>query len=102
MRTFVGILDGRADVWGVRVPDAPGCYGGGATAEEAVASAVEALADLLQDDDYVRATPLNPTPIEALRERPDIKAGLAAGDVLVLLSAPGDAGRNDRTPIAAE
>ena len=33
---YVGILDGDDDVWGVRIPDLPGCHGGGATAEEAI------------------------------------------------------------------
>eukprot|EP01037_Dinobryon_pediforme_P029075 gene29075-32589_t len=33
---YVGIIDGSDDVWGVRVPDFPGCHGGGATAEAAI------------------------------------------------------------------
>jgi predicted RNase H-like HicB family nuclease len=47
---YVGILDGGGKVWGVRVPDVPGCVGGGATAEDAVSSAIEALRDLLADN----------------------------------------------------
>jgi predicted RNase H-like HicB family nuclease len=47
---YVGILDGGGKVWGVRVPDVPGCVGGGATAEEAISSAIEALRDLLADN----------------------------------------------------
>ena len=31
MRYYVGILDGADDTWGVRIPDCPGCLGGGAT-----------------------------------------------------------------------
>ena len=46
---YVGILDGRGNVWGVRVPDIVGCAGGGKTAEEAVSSAVAAMRDLLAD-----------------------------------------------------
>ena len=42
MAHYVGILDGSNDVWGVRVPDLPGATGGGDTAEEAIASAIEA------------------------------------------------------------
>ena len=33
MPYYVGILDGAKDVWGVRMPDVPGCHGGGATPE---------------------------------------------------------------------
>jgi predicted RNase H-like HicB family nuclease len=43
---FVGILDGARDVWGVRIPDFPGCHGGGATPEEALADAMSALREV--------------------------------------------------------
>lgn len=44
MRTnqYVGILDGADDCWGVRIPDLPGCHGGGTTAEAAIADATSA------------------------------------------------------------
>jgi predicted RNase H-like HicB family nuclease len=42
MTVYVGILDGSGDVWGVRIPDLPGCLSGGATPEEAIKSAVSA------------------------------------------------------------
>lgn len=100
MQAFVGLLDGSADNWGVRVPDAPGCYGGGPTPEDAIASATEALQDLLSDEEYLKANALQPTPIETLRDEPAIRAALAAGDVLVLLPVPGD--ERDHAPIAAE
>jgi predicted RNase H-like HicB family nuclease len=40
---YVGILDGADDVWGVRIPDCPGCHGGGATPEAAISDAISAL-----------------------------------------------------------
>ncbi len=43
MAHYVGILDGADDVWGVRVPDLPGCHGGGASPEEAIADATSAV-----------------------------------------------------------
>jgi predicted RNase H-like HicB family nuclease len=43
---YVGILDGSKDVWGVRIPDVPGCYGGGATPEAAMADATSALREV--------------------------------------------------------
>jgi len=46
MTYFVGILDGQDDVWGVRVPDLPGCHGGGPSPEAAIQDAVSALADM--------------------------------------------------------
>jgi predicted RNase H-like HicB family nuclease len=43
MAQYIGILDGSKDVWGVRIPDVPGCHGGGATPEAAIADAISAL-----------------------------------------------------------
>jgi predicted RNase H-like HicB family nuclease len=42
MTNYVGILDGKGKVWGVRIPDLPGCYGGGAAPEAAIADAMSA------------------------------------------------------------
>ncbi len=47
MTYYVGVLDGGGDVWGVRIPDLPGCVGGGKTPEAAIADAAEALRDVL-------------------------------------------------------
>jgi hypothetical protein len=49
MGLFVGILDGKDDVWGVRVPDVPGANGGGATPEEAIQDAISALCELADE-----------------------------------------------------
>ncbi|TIR56134.1 MAG: type II toxin-antitoxin system HicB family antitoxin, partial [Mesorhizobium sp.] len=35
MTHYIGVLDGADNVWGIRVPDLPGCHGGGASPEEA-------------------------------------------------------------------
>ncbi|TPM29412.1 hypothetical protein FJ967_28260 [Mesorhizobium sp. B2-3-4] len=45
MTYYVGILDGADNVWGVRIPDLPGCHGGGASPDEAVADAVLAACE---------------------------------------------------------
>ena len=47
MTYYVGVLDGGGEIWGVRIPDIPGCVGGGATPEAAIADAAEALRDVL-------------------------------------------------------
>jgi predicted RNase H-like HicB family nuclease len=43
---YVGVLDIAKDMWGIRIPDFPGCVGGGATAEEAIADVTAALRDV--------------------------------------------------------
>lgn len=47
MVDYVGVLDGSNDTWGVRIPDVPGCVGGGATPEAAIADATTALRDVM-------------------------------------------------------
>ena len=42
MTQYIGILDGSGKTYGVRIPDLPGCYGGGATPEAAIADAMSA------------------------------------------------------------
>jgi predicted RNase H-like HicB family nuclease len=42
MTQYIGILDGGGKSYGIRIPDLPGCYGGGATAEAALADAMSA------------------------------------------------------------
>ena len=42
MTNYVGILDGSGKTYVVRIPDLPGCYGGGATPEAAIADALSA------------------------------------------------------------
>jgi predicted RNase H-like HicB family nuclease len=42
MVRYVGVLDGSGDTWGIRIPDLPGCHGGGDTAEAAIEDATSA------------------------------------------------------------
>ena len=49
MTYYVGILDGKKNVWGVRIPDVPGCHGGGTSPDEAIADAIQALRDFASD-----------------------------------------------------
>jgi predicted RNase H-like HicB family nuclease len=66
---YVGILDGAGDVWGVRIPDFPGCYGGGATPEDALSDAINALREVAAH--YVandRAVPASRTMDEIRRD----------------------------------
>jgi len=46
MANYVGILDGAKGVWGIRIADVPGCHGGGATPEAALADAIGALREM--------------------------------------------------------
>ena len=78
---YVGILDGKGDVWGVRIPDAPGIHGGGRTPQEAIADAASALAEATRIGHRVHT----PRSIEALRSDEDVMADITSDDVFVLV-----------------
>lgn len=89
---FVGILDGTGDVWGVRIPDLPGCVGAGATPEAAISDATDALRDVAE---YRRtggfAIP-DPTSLAAILESGEV----GAGETTVMIPLLLDAGRTVR------
>jgi predicted RNase H-like HicB family nuclease len=80
MICFVGILDGAGDVWGVRVPDVPGCYGGGATPEQAIDDAISALREM--SDEAIFSEPRDVTEVVA---DPKTEFTPLAGESIVLL-----------------
>lgn len=49
MVRYVGIVDGAGDVWGVVIPDFPGCHGGGSNVREAIDDATSALSEVAAD-----------------------------------------------------
>jgi predicted RNase H-like HicB family nuclease len=96
MATYPAILDGSGDVWGVRFPDLPGCYGGGPTAgaaiKDATSAAVEWVASSLQHDDDVPP----PSTVETLAPL------LTAGETLMLIPVLVDGGRQVRANISMD
>jgi predicted RNase H-like HicB family nuclease len=94
MTNYVGILDGGGKSWGVRIPDLPGCYGGGATPEAAMADATSAAREWIAH----RATKGEAAPKPRLVAQV-LKAGeldASAGEAAVVLSVVLDAGRTVR------
>ena len=49
MARYLAIVDGSGKAWGAVIPDFPGCHGGGASPEEAVADATRALREFAAD-----------------------------------------------------
>ena len=49
MTRYVGLLDGGESAYGIVFPDLPGCTAGGATIEETMTAAIEAVGDWILD-----------------------------------------------------
>jgi predicted RNase H-like HicB family nuclease len=95
MAHYVGILDGSGDVWGVRLPDIPGCVGAGATPEEAIADVTGALRDVVaykKGGDFDIPKPRSLTEILASGE-------VEGGESTVLIPLLLDAGRTVRANV---
>lgn len=102
MPYYFGILDGKDDVWGVRVPDLPGAYGGGETADEAMASAVEAMGIAVSHlADIGKPIPA-PRSLAALRQDPDVIADLTPDDSFIALPLVIERGRPVRANISLD
>ncbi len=101
MRYF-GILDGSGDVWGVRIPDFPGCFGGGGSASAAIADAISAMrlmAQLIAEEG--RSLPESRS-VEQLRSDEDVAFDPAAGEAFVVLPLLLDSGRPARANISLD
>jgi predicted RNase H-like HicB family nuclease len=79
LAVYVGILEVDGDAWSIRIPDIPGCHGGGATPEAAIADAVSALrfvgTDMAADGQVVPS----PRSMKEVTSDPDAEFNPAAG-----------------------
>jgi len=96
MTYYVGVLDGGGEVWGVRIPDIPGCVGGGKTPEAAVADAAEALRDVLAHRREGGFPAQRPSTLSEILESGEIGEGESAVMIPLLL----DSGRTVRANVS--
>jgi predicted RNase H-like HicB family nuclease len=88
MAHYVGILEGEGDVWSIRIPDLPGCHGGGDSPEAAIADAISAAREWATDvagDGHPVPTPRS---VQAVIADPDAEFNPAAGESLVMIPLP--------------
>ena len=94
MAQYVGILDGKGKAWGVRIPDLPGCYGGGASPEAAIADAMSAAREWIGHKAAKGETPPSPRTIAQISKQGEIDA--RRGEAAVIVPVVLDAGRTVR------
>lgn len=95
MTYFVGILDGKGKVWGVRFPDIDGCVGGGRTPDEAVADAAQALREVTGYKRGLGATLPKPRTLAEILHSGEVGPGESTVMIPLLL----DSGRTVRANV---
>lgn len=90
---YVALIDGTEGAYGVTFPDLTGCTAMGATVDEALAAAVEALRDwveVVEEDGGTVPAPRSP---DAVRADPEVVAALAEGAMLASVALLRHSGR---------
>ncbi len=97
---YVGILDGNDGAWGVRIPDMPGCHGGGETVEAAIADATSAALEWIER----RQSKGGGAPVARSLKRICDEEGVdaSAGESAVMIPVILDAGRVVRANISLD
>ena len=94
MTNYIGILDGSGKVFGVRIPDLPGCYGGGATPEAAIADAMSAAREWIAHRETNGESAPKPSAMAQILIAETIDA--AQNEAAVIVPVVLDAGRTVR------
>ena len=95
MAQFFGILDGGGGNWGVRVPDLPGCHGGGGTPGEALADAISAAREWAEHRAGKGFALPSPTPLDQL-----MNEEVQTSEVVVIIPVLLDSGRPVRANLS--
>jgi predicted RNase H-like HicB family nuclease len=97
MTDYVGIIDRSGAAWGVRIPDLPGCYGAGDSADAAIRDAASAAREWIAHGETLgRPRPRPRTMDEVLAAR---EVDVAAGEAAVLIAVLLDEGRTLRANV---
>jgi predicted RNase H-like HicB family nuclease len=80
---YIALLDGAKGAYGVSFPDLPGCVAMGASIDEALYEAAEALRIWIADAEARKQPIPLPTAVETLLGDDEVREQLAAGATLV-------------------
>ena len=98
MADYVGVIDERPDVRGVHIADLPGCYGAGASAEDAIADAASAAREWIEQQASGAGT-LPKARATARFSRPRISTLPGGGEAAVIIPVMIDDGRTVRATL---
>jgi predicted RNase H-like HicB family nuclease len=97
---YVGVLDGSDGTWGVRIPDLPGCHGGGATVEAAITDATSAAREWAEHRiGKGQGVPVG-RPLRQIIDEGELD--VAAGEIAVMIPLLLDSGRAVRANLSLD
>jgi predicted RNase H-like HicB family nuclease len=99
---YVGILDGAKGVWGIRIPDVPGCYGAGASPEAAIEDAISALREVAAHQAGKRVTLRAPRSIQEIMADAEARYDGRAGESIVMVPLLLDRARSVKANISLD
>jgi predicted RNase H-like HicB family nuclease len=102
MSRYIALIDGKAGAYGVTVPDLPGCNSGGATTDEALRNAVEAVRIWIEDAREEGESIPKARSMEKIRKDADVVAALAEGAALTVVPVVMDSGRAVRANLSLD
>jgi predicted RNase H-like HicB family nuclease len=91
---YVGIIDQDGGTWGVRIPDLPGCYGAGASADEAIRDVASAAREWIEHQTVGGRAPPDIRTTDQILAAGEID--VAAGEAAVIIPVLVDDGRTVR------
>jgi predicted RNase H-like HicB family nuclease len=102
MPRYIALVDGEIGAYGVAFPDAPGCTAMGATLDEALRNAGEALAEWIADEIAAGREPAPPRSADEARRDPEVAQALAEGAMLTVVPLVMDYGRPTRINVSLD
>jgi predicted RNase H-like HicB family nuclease len=73
MTNYIAIMEGDGNVWGLRIPDLPGCFGGGPDADAAMADTISAARDWAEHQAGKGIALRKPRAMSAIIADPDVE-----------------------------
>ncbi len=93
MTSYIGLIDGKAGAYGIYFPDLPGCTAMGATIDEAIANAAEAMRDWANATEQKGGAIPPPRARESVCEDSEASEMLGEGALLVRVPLVRETGR---------
>ena len=102
MTSFTALIDGRTGAYGVYFPDLPGCTARGATLEELVVNAAEAMRDWVDVTIERGGAIPEPRTIEALLADTNVHEDIVAGALLRSVPLVRHSGRSAKASLSID